>query len=89
MFIQLHVDGITIRISHCEISQRQDIPWLFPVNSITIFDYCVTHKIVPYLNRSKFNCFIQQRSVQARHLFFTIRFISLRDNEINPPCKDA
>jgi len=42
MFIQLHLDGITIRISHCKISQRQDIPWLFPV-ILLLFSTIVLH----------------------------------------------
>jgi len=66
---------ITIRISHCEIGSGKIFPSLFPTNS-TIFDYCVTHGIVSYLNRTKFNCFIWQRSVQARHclLYDPLRF---------------
>lgn len=83
MFIQLRLDVLQLEYYIAKL-QRQDISLLlqilllllFLANSITIFDCCVTHEIVSYLNRSKFNCFIRQRSVQARHrlLYDPLRF---------------
>ena len=82
IYVYLIASGCVLQLGHIHShsiiakSQRQDIDSLAVSTNSTIFDYCVTHGIISYLNRTKFNCFIWQRSVQARHclLYDPLRF---------------